>query len=176
MLNHKITEFALSCARGRIERAKSIGVHLSREEFRYDDYMGFRFACVSGELEIAKWMHKRFNLTADVVRLRDNWCIKQACENNHIKLAKWLVDTFELTKGDISAGNNFAFWSACYADSIDTAKWLVEVLNLTRDDMNKCGKRVNPFGIACEYENVKIKQWLMQDFGFNDGDIGPLNS
>ena len=63
----------------------------------------FIWACMFGQLNIAKWFHRKFNLTNEEIRTDYNAAFKWACENKHYHVTRWLYDTFDLNLNMINA-------------------------------------------------------------------------
>jgi hypothetical protein len=70
-------------------------------------------ACKSGHTATVQWLVKKFTLTADDARAKDNLALQLACKGGHIATAAWLVDHFALTVDDARANNNIALRCAC---------------------------------------------------------------
>ena len=57
-----------------------------------------RLAAREGHVEVLKWLHYTFRLTADDSRSVDNEALRCAAENGHVEVLKWLQETFGLTE------------------------------------------------------------------------------
>ena len=59
-------------------------------------------------IEVLKFLHNTFGLTADDARADDNYALRLAAENGHLEELSCLHDTFGLTDVDARAGDNYA--------------------------------------------------------------------
>ena len=97
----------------------------------------FQWACMYGHLDIAKWIHNKFNITEEEVKAENNWAFRFACMYGHLDVAKWLHKTFHVTDQEARMVNNFAFKWACWRKHYRVIRWMKETfdLELTPEDI-----------------------------------------
>ena len=66
-----------------------------------------RGAVKNGHVEVLKWLHETYRLTASDARANENHALREAAENGHVEVLKWLHDTFELAVEDVNAVDDF---------------------------------------------------------------------
>lgn len=71
-------------------------------EIRYcNQFQSFHLACRRNQLEIAKWLHKRFVVERiEIIRYGCDLLV-DVCKNGYCNLAKWLIEEFELTREEM---------------------------------------------------------------------------
>ena len=118
------------------------------------DKFTFRSACVTGQLEVAQWLHKTFNF-----EIISNDVFEEVCKNGHLKVAQWMYSTF-----DLALENKFAFGFACMNGHLELAKWLHATTNL----------KSTVYDIlcwVCDNGHLDIMQWLCETFGLTIDDV-----
>ena len=53
----------------------------------------FRWACVKGHLEVAKWLIETFE--GIDIHAENDQAFRWACENGHLEVARWLIEPFD---------------------------------------------------------------------------------
>ena len=71
-------------------------------------------SCENGHLEVAKWLHASFKLTADDVKSDDFSAFVGSCSSGHLDAAMWVADTFAVTEGEARAHGSEALRNALY--------------------------------------------------------------
>lgn len=122
------------------------------------------WVCEEDDLESVQLVVRRFVVTADDVRMRDNQVLRRCCECGRLEIAKWLVDRFDLTVDDACADND-ALISACERGDLEVAQWLAERFALTNDGID------DAMSLACEMGHLEIVQWLVDQFDLTADDI-----
>jgi hypothetical protein len=153
------------CISGNLAGIQALDQDLTPEIVRMGDNQALREACCNGHLEIAQWLTKRFELTADDVGAT----LLGVCEYGHLELAQWLVERFGLTFDDTRydyADN--AFLMACATGHLKIAQWLTEHFGLTAEDV----RETNNWALhrACNYGRLEVVQWLTERFGLTAED------
>ena len=90
---------------------------LVADETRTEDAL--RLACENGHLDTARWLTKKFALTAADARRNGNYALRWACANGHLDAARWLTKKFALTPADARSWNNHALRLACANGHLD---------------------------------------------------------
>ena len=98
-------------------------------DFSYNNEYTFQYACVSGNIEFAKWLydkHKFGNI---------NRIFHRTCQNNHLETAHWL---FQINKDNDAKNAHMLMKLACENNNIDMVKWLVTIIQgnikISRDE------------------------------------------
>ena len=91
-------------------------------------------ACYYGHLEVVKYLHTEFGLTADDARTLHDEALTYACENGHLEVVKYLHRGFKLTKQDAQYYNNEALKFACENGHANVVKYLATGFKLTKED------------------------------------------
>ena len=73
-------------------------------------------------------------LTAENVRVGNNYAFRLECESGHLDVSQWLYKMFELTVDDARAEDNWALRCSCINGHLHVAQWLCETFGLTTDD------------------------------------------
>jgi hypothetical protein len=147
----------------------------------------FRFACMSGFLDFAKFLKNRFKLTSKDVCVRAHAPIGEpigndladsmvgavdppylsalhlACCSNHLHVAQWLADEFDFDATDIAFNNYAMFETVCRKGYLAMAKWIAEYFRIDQNvDMTDI------FIIICRYGQLSTAQWIVEYFAPTD--------
>ena len=111
----------------------------------------FRTACVSGQLEIANWLHDKDELSDAI--LEDIFI--QTCRSGHVLVADWLLTTYPRNKIFL----NDAFW-LCYRCNLEMVEWLWKKSVDINPDIDLF---VDPrfFNMACNFNNIEVVRWVL---------------
>jgi len=131
-------------------------------------------ACGHGHLEVAKWLHSTFGLTAGDARERNNEALREACWGGHLVVAEWLRSTFGLTTDDARTYHNVALRCACRSGRLEVAKWLRRAFGLTAEDARVRDNEALRWACACGH--LEVAKWLQSTFGLTADDARAQNN
>lgn len=166
----------LACSTGRYDVAMWLrnalymldneNVYEARNPWRFNV---FQAAFLSGQYEIATWLHASFPLTDEEVRAvnSDGYTLFQnVCHWGHVEVAKWLHATFHITPEEAKAagGDGYTpFQGACIYDQFEVAKWLHATFHITPEE----AKVAFPYGnseFVYDLFDHEILGWLIETF------------
>jgi hypothetical protein len=87
----------------------------------------FLSACEMGRLHVTEWLVKRFNITAEDTKSRDNYAFRWACHGGHVHIASWLVEKFNVITSSDVEDEDWAFqWACSHSTDDNIVNWLQE--------------------------------------------------
>jgi len=130
-----------------LEKAKIM--HSQGEiDIHAQDDRAFRWSCVSGQLEVAQWLHSR----GANIHAKDNFAFRWSCEHGQLGVARWL----HLQGANIHAEDDYAFRWSCLNGHLGVARWL----HLWGADIH--AEDNFAFKWSCENGHLEVAQWLCE--------------
>lgn len=161
-----LSKFVDDCVTGRLADAMRDVIGITADSVRRRRV--FRRVCNAGQLDVARWLAERFDLSREDILSDDGGALGQACQNGHLETATWLADRFGLTSADARSGKNFPLLTACANGHLVTAQWLYERFGLGPDDAREGG--VHAFQWACRGGYLEVARWLVDRAGLTVAD------
>jgi len=131
---------------------------LEIKQGNYKTDVDFRYACVNGNLPLAKKLFEE--KPAIDISYNNEFAFRMACANGHLEVAKWFLET----KPDINIyaqknQESNVFTDACLLGHLDLVKWLVSV-----DTKQFDGKFNLAHGLVCALKkcHFKVAMWLYE--------------
>lgn len=151
------------------DKKKEISDYLEENENIPSEINILRWACMSGELEIVKWVIDNFEITTEIIRQDNSFCFIHCIGNGYIELAEFLRDKFSLNRGDAAACDNSGIIWACLNGKLDMVKWLCENFELTKQDIldSQSEAIIN----CCLSGFFNILKYLNDTFKLNKNDV-----
>jgi hypothetical protein len=130
-------------------------------------------ACVSGNLNLARWLVSAFGITVEDMRTRSCYdLLSGVCTTGEFNTMQWLISTFKFPPADVRRNNNMCLVMACACCEGDSrglkiVQLLVDAFGLTKADVRDCGGLAS----ACDTGHLAIVKWLVSTFGLERRDI-----
>jgi len=133
----------------------------------------FFMTCVSGHLDVAKWLHETFALTSHNVTANGSVTLHYCARNGELAVLQWLHVTFSFTIEDVMSSGAYGFARSCAYGHLATVQWLYTTFGITKAVFDtKHGAQALAF--ACEQGNdrqLKVLQMLHLVFGLTADDF-----
>lgn len=117
------------------------------------------------EISMVKELHAMFNFSVEDIRINHNWVLRKSFDYGNLELAKWLRATFNMTIDDIRSMGNYALRSACCNIGLEAVEWICETFNLTKDDITYGEGGV--IDNTCETGYVDILEYFHKKYELN---------
>jgi hypothetical protein len=129
----------------------------------------FDWACILGDLDVAKWFARHLETKLADIRATGNLALIYASGEGHLAVVQWLVSTFGLGPDDARTYQCAALRFACKGGHLATAQWLVSTFGLGLDDVRaEMSYAVN---FAAQNQHRDVVEWLSTTFGVREGSI-----
>jgi len=132
-------------------------------------------ACNNGHCNVIKCLHKKFKLTKQDFKIRNNIACKMACEYDHFNIVKYLHRKIGLSKQDFKSNDcNSVCILACEYDYINIVKYLHTKFGFTKEDFQLFGSYT--CRIACVKSNYNVIRYLHKQIGLSREDFQTNNN
>lgn len=133
------------------------------------------FTTHNNKTAMFEWLSERFDITAGVVRMDDNYIIRMiSYHERNSELLKRIIVTFDLNIEDIRANNDEVFKNVCSRiGDVDLIKWFIENGMVTKQDIEQSNFDV--FRRACIHNRLKVAQYLAAEYKITNGEINVNN-
>ncbi len=177
--------FAVCCMNGHKQMADWLLSH----DIDEDVNDAFVYACIGGQLEVAKYLYNSGKVTdlkyKDEDEHKDPFV--HACNSGNLELVQWLYSlensfynwckSFIVTKDTDEERYKYAFINCCKSGNLELVKWFHETLKIELNYKIESGNDystfiASPFIMACKYGNIAIVQYLLT----NCADINILDN
>ena len=128
----------------------------------------FQLACQHGDLETAKQLHEKYNMTPENARANYNKAFRWAIKNGHLAITMWLKETYDLTLQDVRGYTSDAFYDACRNGQLEMLKWLHDTYDLTPNTPELIREYNFAYRCAEEKEQKHVTDWLTKTFGITE--------
>ena len=146
-------QFIKACENGNAHGALELYSNYPSINIHDDEDYAFRYSCINGHLELAKWLYNMCNCIVNV-RVYEDFAFVHSCANGHIEVAQWLLEIEPSI--NINAQGHHAFKYACKNGHFDVAQWLFSLNpNIDISIGNEFA-----FRSACARGHLTIVQWL----------------
>lgn len=141
---------------------------LSCDQIEYPGML-LLYACEYNQLDIAKMVTKRFELTIYDARIGFGMVLYHVCTKGYSDIMQWLLDQFKFEKADMlyREDGTYPFKTACIYGHLDVAKLLHERFDFCASDIVSGEEDIVYLGTAV-YPHVQA--WLHDTFGQNNDD------
>lgn len=116
----------------------------------------FITACSSGNLEICKFLVKKFpNFN---IHKNNEYIFKKCCHHGHIHVIEWIIKKFPDI--NVHVENEYIFRVACENGNLLVAKLLID--NFPDIDVHACNDKA--FRYSCKNGHLETSKWLINRF------------
>lgn len=140
----------------------------------------FLTSCISGNLELAKWLIKLCEITnAGLIKIhsRNDNAFYESCKNGNLEVAKWLI---ELSKnkfyGEFTEDSyNYAFIKSCEYGHLEIAKLINEIsMHKKICPLILQHRNNSAFINSCQEGHLETAKWLLE-MSRTRKDVGIIN-
>lgn len=131
----------IACEFGHFELVQFLVIHLQLklEDFNtWDGYTFLGYACIHNNINIAKWLAEKFNIT-----MFWNEEIENILEISNLATIKWVISYFKINKNDFRDFGYAMLESVFRNDNLDVMWWVIEEFDFTVDDIKSIINRVH---------------------------------
>lgn len=150
-------DFLQACKLGLLEKVRET---YTPKLFEFDEYAPFRWACICGQLEVAKWLwekHPTFDL-----QMWDNWILRRVCRQGHQPVVDWLgniwreISSSQLTEYPPAFRRLFQRVSLLWRD-LDVDENIRDAWNSLTDDEKREFYKITP-NHECYYYTLRLDE------------------
>eukprot|EP01104_Vermistella_antarctica_P000624 TRINITY_DN10774_c0_g1_i1.p1 TRINITY_DN10774_c0_g1~~TRINITY_DN10774_c0_g1_i1.p1 ORF type:complete len:370 (+),score=57.93 TRINITY_DN10774_c0_g1_i1:208-1317(+) len=137
----------------------------------YDEVISLRCipaACTCDHVDVLRYLHTTYDLTADDARRDRNWALEVAARHGSVRAIKYLHTHFGLTADDARANESFPLRIAAQGGHAKTVEYLNTGYGLTAEDARI--KENNSLRLASREGHIDVVKYLHVGYGLTTDD------